>query len=113
MTPGGSGGSANASVHSVNGDVNGEMTQYAVTLAPIDGLTLAASYYDFGDMGNADGRQSAEGGSYSAKYSLGQFSIGYGETLHAPAQRMENLATATASNTTLRKRCIFNRFCSK
>ena len=36
------------------------MTQYAVTLAPIDGLTLAASYYDFGDMGNADGRQSAK-----------------------------------------------------
>ena len=35
------------------------MTQYAVTMAPIDGLTLAASYYDFGDMGNADGRQSA------------------------------------------------------
>ena len=96
MTPGGSGGSANASVHSVNGDVNGEMTQYAVTMAPIDGLTLAASYYDFGDMGNADGRQSAEGGSYSAKYSLGQFSVGYGETLHAPATRMGG-ATATAA----------------
>ncbi len=96
MTPGGAGGSANASSHSVNGDVNGEMTQYAVTMAPIDGLTLAASYYDFGDMGNADGRQSAEGGSYSAKYSLGQFSIGYGETLHAPATRMGG-ATATAA----------------
>ena len=96
MTPGGAGGSANASSHSVNGDVNGEMTQYAVTMAPIDGLTLAASYYDFGDMGNADGRQSAEGGSYSANYSMGQFSVGYGETLHAPATRMGG-ATATAA----------------
>ena len=69
MTPGGAGGSANASSHSVNGDVNGEMTQYAVTMAPIDGLTLSASYYDFGEMGNADGRQSAEGGSLAANYS--------------------------------------------
>ena len=24
----------------------------------------------------------------SAKYSIGQFSVGYGETLHAPATRM-------------------------
>ena len=32
-----------------NGDTHGDMTQYAVTMAPIDGLTLAASYYDFGE----------------------------------------------------------------
>ena len=30
----------------VNGDVNGDMTQYAVTMAPIDGLTLSGSYYE-------------------------------------------------------------------
>jgi len=98
MTPGGAGGSANASSHSVNGDVTGEMKQYAVTMAPIDGLTLSASYYDFGEMGNKDGRQAAEGGSYAANYSIGQVSVGYGETLHAPAQRMTSLATATAAN---------------
>ena len=33
------------------------MTQYAITMAPIDGLTLSASYYDFGEMGNKDNRQ--------------------------------------------------------
>ena len=88
MTPGGAGGSANASSHSVNGDVTGEMKQYAVTMAPIDGLTLSASYYDFGEMGNKDGRQKQEGGSYAANYSIGQISVGYGETIHAPAQRM-------------------------
>ena len=88
MTPGGAGGSANASSHSVNGDVTGDMQQYAVTMAPIDGLTLSASYYDFGEMGNKDGRQSQEGGSYAANYSIGQISVGYGETKHAPAQRM-------------------------
>ena len=96
MTPGGAGGSANASSHSVNGDVTGEMKQYAVTMAPIDGLTLSASYYDFGEMGNKDGRQQAEGGSYSANYSIGQVSVGYGETLHAPATRMGG-AKATAA----------------
>ena len=88
MTPGGAGGSANASVHSVNGDAHGDMTQYAVTMAPIDGLTLAASYYTFGEQGNKDARQEQEGGSYSANYSVGQVSFGYGETKHAPAQRM-------------------------
>ena len=94
MTPGGAGGSANASSHSVNGDVTGEMKQYAVTMAPIDGLTLSASYYDFGEMGNKDGRQKQEGGSYSANYSIGQVSVGYGETIHAPAERMNTSASA-------------------
>ena len=97
MTPGGAGGSANASVHSVNGDVNGEMTQYAVTMAPVDGLTLAASYYDFGDMGKDDARQAAEGGSYSANYSMGSFSVGYGETLWAPAQKMNATSAGSAA----------------
>ena len=96
LTPGGAGGSANASSHSVNGDVTGEMKQYAITMAPIDGLTLSASYYDFGEMGNKDGRQKQEGGSYSANYSIGQVSIGYGETLHAPAERM-NAGTKSAA----------------
>jgi len=94
MTPGGAGGSANASVHSANGDVTGDMQQYAVTMAPIDGLTLSASYYDFGEMGNKDGRQKQEGGSLAANYSIGQISVGYGETKHAPAERMNTSATA-------------------
>ena len=81
------GGTANDSVHSVNGDVNGDMTQYAVTVAPVDGLT-SGSYYNFGQMGKSDGRQSAEGGSLAANYSLGQFSVGYGETKYTPAQAM-------------------------
>ena len=94
ITPGGAGGSANASSHSVNGDVTGDMTQYKLTTAPIDGLSVQASYYSFGEMGAGDNRQEAEGGSLSANYSLGQFSVGYGETRHAPAQAM-NGAVAT------------------
>jgi hypothetical protein len=96
MTPGGAGGSANASSHSVNGDVVGEMKQYAVTMAPIDGLTISGSYYDFGEMGNKDGRQKEEGGSVSANYSIGQVSVGYGETKHTPADRMTENAAGTA-----------------
>ena len=96
MTPGGAGGSANASVHSSNGDTSGDMEQYAITASPIDGLKISASYYDFGDMGNRDNRQTAEGGSLAANYTIGQVSVGYGETRHAPAQRM-NGAVNTVS----------------
>ena len=86
ITPGGIDTNANASSHNVQGDTHGEMTQMAVTTQPIDGLTIAASYYDFNEMGKTDARQTKEGGSLSANYSLGQFSVGYGETRHAPAQ---------------------------
>ena len=97
MTPGRAGGTANDSSHSVTGDTHaGEMKQYAVTMAPIDGLTISGSYYNFGEMGNKDSRQDAEGGSLAANYSIGQVSVGYGETRHAPATRLGG-ATATAA----------------
>ena len=47
-------------------------------------------------MGIKDGRQKQEGGSYAANYSIGSVSIGYGETLHAPAERM-NAGTKSAA----------------
>ena len=94
-TPGGYGGTANDSSHSVVGTKStGDMTQYAVTMAPIDGLTLSGSYYEFDSMGNQDARQTKEGGSLAFNYSMGPVSFGYGETKHAPAQRMNN-AVAT------------------
>tara|TARA_Y200000002_G_scaffold147513_1_gene121934 strand:+ start:4922 stop:6016 length:1095 start_codon:yes stop_codon:yes gene_type:complete len=87
LTPGRAGGTANDSSHAtVGANNNGEMTQYAVTTSPIDGLTISGSYYDFGNMGNTDSRQRKEGGSLSANYSIGSVSIGYGETMFAPAQ---------------------------
>ena len=95
-TVGGAGGTANDSSHSVVGTQTvGDMTQYAVTMAPIDGLTLAASYYIIDAVGNIGARQENEGGSYNFNYSMGPVSFGYGETLYAPAQRM-NTASATA-----------------
>jgi len=95
FTPGGIGANANASVHNTNGDVNGNMQQYAVSMAPIDGLSVSASYYEFDEMGSADSRQKQEGGSYGANYTIGQFSVGYGETVFAPAQRKAVAAGTT------------------
>jgi len=95
ITPGGYGGSANASSHSVNGVVHaGDMTQYALTTSPIDGLTLSASYYEFGEMGKSDDRRKKEGGSAAFNYSVGQISVGYGETMHQDKQAMTTNATA-------------------
>jgi hypothetical protein len=98
-TVGGAGGTANDSSHSVVGTKTvGDMTQYAVTMAPIDGLSLAASYYIMDAAGNIGARQENEGGSYSANYSMGPVSLGYGETLHAPSQRMSTASTTAKTN---------------
>jgi hypothetical protein len=97
-TPGGAGGSANASSHAVNGDVNGDMTQYAVTLAPIDGLTLSGSYYELGDMGGNEKKQKGEGGSLAFNYSVGSFSLGYGETKFAPALGVQSAGATTTQH---------------
>ena len=51
-----------------------------------------------------------EGGSYSANYSVGQVSFGYGETKHAPAQRMNLHQLGYSIDSTLRKQCVLTRF---
>ena len=95
---GGAGGSANASVHSVNGVTNGDFTQYAVTMAPIDGLTLSGSYYEQGDMGGNEKKQKGEGGSLAFNYSVGSFSLGYGETKFAPALGAQTTGATTTQH---------------
>ena len=86
----GDGQSGNAQAGS-NGN---NITAYSLVTKPVDGLTLAASYYIIDAVGNIGARQENEGGSYNFNYSMGPVSFGYGETLYAPAQRMNN-ATAT------------------
>ena len=97
-TPGGAGGSANASSHSVNGVTNGDFTQYAVTMAPLDGLTLSGSYYEQGDMGGNEKKQKGEGGSLAFNYSVGSFSLGYGETKFAPALGVQSAGATTTQH---------------
>jgi len=95
MTPGQADTDANASSHSTNAGVeDGSMTQYALTVAPLDGLKISASYYDFSDESNRNSKQEAEGGSLGANYTYGAFSFGVGETRHTPALRTGQSKTA-------------------
>jgi len=55
------------------------MTAYAVTAAPVDGLTVGASYESFQGT-NAGLAQAPESGSWFATYAVGPVSIGYGRT---------------------------------
>jgi len=60
---------------------------YSLTTKPIDGLTLAASYYEKNDYDNGtddSGDQVEEGGAYAAKYSMGNITVGYGKSFKAP-----------------------------
>ena len=65
-------------------------------MAPIDGLTLSASYYDFGEMGKKTEDKSKKVVHRSANLLSWSVSFGYGETKHAPAQRMGGHHAATA-----------------
>jgi len=71
-------GNAGGTIDAGTGD---RATEYQITAAPIDGLSLAASYFNLdGESGN---KQGYESGSYAAKYSAGPVTIGYGKTLVA------------------------------
>ena len=54
-------------------------TQYQVTAAPIDGLSVGASFGEFGGA-SGDTGQSAEGGSWYAKYTMGNVTAAYGRS---------------------------------
>ena len=72
---------ANASSHATGTDNNGagdQANEYQITAAPIDGLSIGASYF------NKDGengiQQGYEAGSVTAKYAFGPVTVGYGIT---------------------------------
>ena len=68
------------------GTVGNSMNEYSITTKPIDGLTLAAQFYELNDYG--DGitaeQQFEQGGAYAAKYAVGPYTVGYGRSLIAP-----------------------------
>ena len=61
-----------------------KLTQYRVDATPLDGLSIGADYAteSGGDTGTA---QQEESGAYYAKYAFGNFKVGYGKSLYAPA----------------------------
>ena len=65
------------------------MTSYQLGATPIDGLTVGASYSNFGGM-DTGLAQTPESGSWYAKYAMGPATVAYGKAYVAHA-----LATAT------------------
>ena len=68
-------------IYTTGGIQNGgrTFTQYQVSATPIDGLTAGASYGNFGGS-TGDTGQEAEGGSWYAKYSIGNVTAAYGRS---------------------------------
>jgi len=73
-------------------------TEIQVKAAPLDGLAIGASYFDFGgDQGMAKNDQEAESGAYFATYASGPFSVGYSEAFKAPLMRDNADGTSTTT----------------
>lgn len=73
--------------------VGTKVTQYQLTAAPIDGLSVGASYSE--RTGESGAIQGYEQGGYFAKYAIGQISVGYGKHYVA-----NNISTQTTQATT-------------
>ena len=83
------------------GNAGDNRAAYGLTLKPIDGLTVGATYTDISTY--ADGTthgQEEDGGSYYAKYSVGNVTIGAGKSYHSPTIDNGGTATTVGSATT-------------
>jgi hypothetical protein len=60
--------------------------EYSLVTKPLDGLTLSAHYNKVNDYDDdlTTEQQLEEGGSYAAKYSVGNLTVGYGKSFQAP-----------------------------
>ena len=91
----------NASGDAVSGNAAGtsgnSRNEYSLVTKPIDGLTLSAHYNEVNDYGDGVDTedQHEQGGSYAAKYAMGNVTIGYGKSFQAP-ELLE--ATATGAS---------------
>ena len=73
-------------------------TEVQVKAAPIDGLAIGASYFEFGgDKGATKNDQTAESGAYYATYATGPFSVGYSKAYKAPHLSDDIGATTAAT----------------
>jgi hypothetical protein len=69
--------------NTAGGDGDSEL-MYRVKAAPIDGLSLAADYFD-SEGTTGTNAQTLQSGGWAANYALGNFEVGYKERYHAPA----------------------------
>lgn len=81
-------GTTAATTQSAN--IGRTMTSYQVTAAPVDGLTVGASYSDIDGAASPEGAiaQNPESGSAFAKYVFGPATVAYGKAWIAPAIAM-------------------------
>ena len=86
--PASSGNNAGAVSTKSNTFAGENATEIQVKAAPIDGLTIGASYFDFSQDGVAKMDQNAESGAYYATYSQGAVSVGYSQAYRA--ERLED-----------------------
>ncbi len=73
------------------------VTQYRVSAAPIDGLSIKASYLDKdGDVAGTGGKtwQNYEAGGIGGTYTMGMASIGYGKFWVAPTKGPKTVGSA-------------------
>ncbi len=94
-------GTMNSSNAAATSSENGNgVTQYRVDAAPIDGLTLAASYLEVDDA-KADSTattQGAEHGGFAVTYAVGPATIGYGKFYVAPTLGAASQGTARVTD---------------
>jgi hypothetical protein len=62
----------------------GNMTAYQVTAAPVDGLSVGASYIVSGDNAVSNATQKSESGAVYFKYDVGAVGLGASKALYAP-----------------------------
>ena len=72
-------------------------TQYQLTAAPLDGLSVGADYYSTDD-GTATA-QDYESGNYYAQYAMGNWKVGYNKGYYAPALSTKNGVATMYENT--------------
>jgi hypothetical protein len=96
VAAGASGNNAGAvNTISTSNTTGNNATEMQVKTAPIDGLALGASYFEFDGSGLAKSDQEAESGAYYATYATGPVSIGYSKAYKAPFMANEGYQTTT------------------
>ena len=76
------------------------MTGYAITMAPVDGLSLGADYHHV-DGTLAATVQDPESGNYYAQYAMGNFKVGYNKGYYAPGLSDKNGSVSMYENTSM------------
>jgi hypothetical protein len=75
-------------------------TQYKITAAPIDGLTIGGDYYETGGDKLSTVSQEKTGGNVYAQYAVGNFKVGMYKGRLEPSKTTGKAATASADTAT-------------